>query len=103
MSRRSTRMIVAVSTLVLLAACAAGPNELMGSPGPDGTLAGFWRGLWQGFIAFFAFVVSLFKDNVGVYEVHNNGTWYNLGFMLGVMTFFGGGGGARCRSRRTRD
>ena len=31
-----------------------------------------------------AFVVSLFNDKVGIYETHNNGTWYNLGFVLGA-------------------
>ena len=103
MSKRTTQTMVAVSVLILIAACTAGPNELVGSPGADGTVAGFWRGFWQGFISFFAFVVSLFKDDVSVYEVHNNGTLYNLGFIFGVMTFFGGGDGARRRSRRARD
>ena len=57
--------------------------------------------LRHGFISFFAVIVSLFKDNVGVYEAHNNGTWYNLGFILGAMMFFGGSGsGAKRRSKR---
>jgi hypothetical protein len=29
--------------------------------------------------------------------VHNNGNWYNLGFLLGVVIIFGGGGGGACR------
>lgn len=104
MSRRTTQIMVALLLLGLLTACVAGPNDLVGSPGADGTVAGFWRGFWHGFISFFSFVASLFKDNVSVYEVHNNGTWYNLGFILGVMSFFGGGGGgARRRSKRARD
>lgn len=37
-----------------------------------GEIAGFWPGLWQGFIAPFVFVVSLFKGDLNVYEVHNN-------------------------------
>jgi hypothetical protein len=59
--------------------------------------AGFWKGLWHGFIALFTFVFSLFSDNINVYEVHNNGGWYNFGFILGVMMFFGGGSGGACR------
>ena len=42
-------------------------------------------------VAGFAFVVSLFKSNVGVYEFNNNGHWYDLGFILGAAAIFGGG------------
>ena len=30
------------------------------------------------------FLVSLFRDSVNVYEVHNSGGWYNFGFLLGT-------------------
>lgn len=72
----------------------AGPNELQNSENKDGKIAGFWRGLWHGMIAPFAFLISLFKENVGVYELHNNGKWYNFGFILGLMIIFGGNKGA---------
>ena len=72
----------------------AGPNELENLENQDGNIAGFWRGLWHGMIAPFAFLVSLFKENVGVYETHNNGKWYNFGFILGLMIIFGGNQGA---------
>jgi hypothetical protein len=45
-------------------------------------------------------VISLFTDTVSVYEVHNNGGWYDFGFILGVSAFFGGGGGGSARRRR---
>jgi hypothetical protein len=35
--------------------------------------------------------VSLFSKNVNVYEVHNNGSWYNFGFVLGAGLFLSGG------------
>jgi hypothetical protein len=44
-------------------------------------VAGFWLGLWQGFIAPFVFVVSRFKSNLSVYEVHNDGAWYNFVYL----------------------
>lgn len=63
-------------------------------------VAGFWLGLWQGFIAPFVFVASLFKSNLGIYEVHNNGAWYNFGYLFGLACFFGGGGKqASCRDK----
>jgi len=43
-------------------------------------------------IAFFTFIISLFTDSVSVYEVHNNGGWYDFGFLLGAGVFFGGSG-----------
>ncbi len=91
--RRSGSGRAVVSALVLLAAvgllagCAAGPNpELVAAPGA----AGFWPGLWHGLILPITFVVSLFTDAVGVYEVRNSGGWYDAGFVLGVMAVFSG-------------
>jgi hypothetical protein len=65
-----------------------------------GDIAGFWLGLWHGVIAPITFVISLFNDNMNVYEIHNNGNWYNLGFVLGAGVLLGGGGaGSRGRKR----
>lgn len=79
--------------LVVMAGCAAGANELANTPDEEGEVAGFWQGLWHGIIAPITFVISLFSDNVYMYEVHNNGNWYNFGFLLGMATILGGGGG----------
>lgn len=88
---------------LVLAGCAAGPNDVatVGSAHQ----AGFWLGLWQGLISPITFLVSLFNHHVNIYEVHNNGGWYNFGFMFGVSIIFGGshGGSAARRTRRRRD
>lgn len=101
--RRSGRgvglVVGAAVILVLLSACAASPNDAVSSTND----AGFWLGLWHGFIAPIMFVVSLFNDTVGIYEVENRGGWYDFGFLLGVsisIFFSGGGAGAGSRSRR---
>jgi hypothetical protein len=86
---------------VLLAGCAPGTNTLVGSQDTHGVVAGFWRGLWHGIISPVTFIISLFTRNVQLYDVHNNGGWYDFGFMLGVSIIFGGSaGGARGRRRR---
>ncbi|HEY1470570.1 MAG TPA: hypothetical protein VGF61_16120 [Candidatus Acidoferrum sp.] len=86
---------------LLLVGCAAGPNVLAHTPGPNGSIAGFWLGLWHGFISPVTFVISLFSDKVHIYEVHNNGGWYNFGFIFGCCMIFEGGGSSRaCRPRR---
>jgi hypothetical protein len=86
-----------VFTLCFAAGCAAGPNLFRNSPGANGSVAGFWLGLWHGFILPFAFVVSLFNDKVTIYEVHNAGAWYNFGFLLGAAMIWGGGGASARR------
>jgi len=92
---------VLASSLVVMAGCAPGPNELANSSGEKGDIAGFWQGLWHGIIAPITFIVSLFSDNVHMYEVHNNGNWYNFGFLLGMAIILGGGGrGAAARRSR---
>jgi len=59
-------------------------------------LPGFLKGLLHGFILLFSFIGSLFTD-YEIYAFPNSGGWYNFGFLLGVMMFFGGGGAkARC-------
>lgn len=90
---------LAVLGLLALSACAAGPNPALDT-GPDP--AGFWLGLWQGFISPITLIVSLFTDDVSIYEVQNNGNWYDVGFMIGVSAFFGGGAGGGAAGRRRR-
>lgn len=45
---------------------------------------GFWGGLWHGMIAVFAFIGSLFTDDIAIYAYNNNGGWYDFGFVLGI-------------------
>ncbi len=100
---KTVLILVAVVLLcVLLVGCAAGPNQLAKTANAQGKVAGFWLGLWHGLIAPVTFVISLFSDTVEMFEVHNNGGWYNFGFLLGMMILLGGGGSGAAR-RRYRD
>ena len=93
-------LLVCGLTVLFVAGCAAGPNEMANSPDEEGEVAGFWQGLWHGIISPFTFIISLFVDTIHLYEVHNNGGWYNFGFLLGASIIFGGGGGGVARRRR---
>ena len=94
-------LVLTVALMVLgISACVAGPNDMVNTPDEEGDVAGFWQGLWHGIIAPVTFIISLFSDTVHVYEVHNNGGWYNFGFLLGASIIFGGGGGGAARRRR---
>jgi hypothetical protein len=90
---RQTILRVALALLLIgvLAACAPGANPAVDVPDASGDTAGFFLGLWQGMISPITFIISLFTDTVNVYEVHNNGNWYDFGFVLGAGILFGGG------------
>ena len=102
--KKTVFVLILITIALVLSACAASPNQLRNTPDEDGEVAGFWLGIWHGFIAPFTFIISLFSRNVYVFEVHNNGGWYTFGFLLGASMIFGGsGGGAASRRKRRRD
>lgn len=88
------RYLIIFIVVGIILSCAPGSNDMLKSPDAEGNLAGFFSGLWHGFILLFSFIASLFSDNVNIYEVHNVGPLYNLGFLIGVSSFFGGSGSA---------
>jgi hypothetical protein len=98
-SRRALQLVLLAALVVVLSGCVAGANDAAGGGGhPDG----FWFGLWHGVISPVMFVVSLFRDDVGIYEIHNNGGWYDFGFMFGVSIVFSGTAGSSAAPARRR-
>jgi hypothetical protein len=92
-------LLLVLLLLIILAGCAPGPNQFKGTSSEHRGVAGFWLGLWQGFISPFVLVASLFKSGLNIYEIHNNGGWYNFGYLLGLACFFGGSGNRTARHR----
>ena len=97
--KTTVSLLLLMVLALFLASCAAGPNSLEKTPARDGKTAGFWKGLWHGLIAPIAFIISIFSGQVRLYEVHNNGGWYNFGFVLGAGLFLSGGILRRKKSR----
>jgi hypothetical protein len=93
--RRVSFVMLVLISAGALGACAP-TNMAVQEGGP-----GFWYGLVHGWAAPVAFIVSLFRDDVGVYAVANTGAWYDFGFLFGL-SFWGGGGGAAASRRRKR-
>lgn len=79
---------------ILLTSCEAGNVTFDAEP------AGFWMGLWHGFISLFTFIISLFNDKIDIYEVNNTGKLYDLGFILGILIFYGGSSKSSCMRRK---
>lgn len=69
---------------------APGPNPMMDRPGVGGAVAGILLGLWHGIISPITLILSFLNSNVQMYEVHNDGAPYNLGFFLGIAIIVGG-------------
>jgi hypothetical protein len=63
---------------------APGPNPMINQPDGLGRVARAGAGLWHGIIAPITLVLSFFNPDIHMYEVHNAGSEYDLGFLLGV-------------------
>jgi hypothetical protein len=98
-NRRTASTLVVLLAAALVVGCAPGNWRWH----PDtGAPANFWAGLWHGLIVIVTFVVSLFTKDAGIYETHNVGWGYNIGFILGCVISLGGGVRASTHRRRWR-
>lgn len=79
--------ILLIITISLLASCTANTHDIIIYT----TLSkcGFWMGLWHGAISPITFIISLFRDNITVWDTNNKGSWYTFGFLLGAGVFTG--------------
>jgi len=87
-ARRSWRwlaMAAGVMMLTLLTGCVPGD----GSYSPTDP-AGFFWGIWHGWIAPISLIGGLFNDTWRVYETFNTGWWYDFGFYIAIISGFGG-------------
>ena len=67
---------------------APGPNPQVNTADASGRIAGILMGLWHGILSPVTLVLSFVNRGVQMYEVHNDGSQYNLGFLLGVALVF---------------
>jgi hypothetical protein len=67
---------------------APGPNPLVNTADAHGSPAGILLGIWHGIISPVTIVLSFVNKDAQMYEVHNNGSQYNLGFLIGMVILF---------------
>lgn len=67
---------------------APGPNPMINQPDASGRIARAGAGLWHGVIAPVTLLISFFNSDVRMYQVHNAGSEYDLGFLVGVAIVF---------------
>jgi hypothetical protein len=61
--------------------------------------AGFFMGIWHGWIAPISVIIRFFNDNIRLYETLNTGWWYDFGFYMAIIGGFGGFSLARSKSK----
>jgi len=84
-----TRTCISILSSILLIVVFAGCFPGGGTSGPADP-AGFFTGVWHGWIAPISLVVGIFNHAVRVYEPFNTGWWYDFGFYIAVISGFGG-------------
>jgi hypothetical protein len=65
-----------------------GPNPLVNKTDGANLTASALLGIWHGIISPVTLVVSFINPNMQMYEVYNDGSQYNLGFLVGVAIVF---------------
>ncbi|HHV97546.1 MAG TPA: hypothetical protein GXX37_13975 [Clostridiaceae bacterium] len=76
---------VAISLTIVLSGCLPGDGTYTSSKP-----AGFFWGIWHGWIAPVSLVIGIFNKNIRIYEVNNTGWWYDFGFYIAIIGGFGG-------------
>jgi len=82
------RHLLVLSSIILLSVFVAGCFPGGGYSSPVAP-AGFFLGIWHGWIAPISLIVGIFTDGVRVYEVNNTGWFYDFGFYMAIISGFG--------------
>lgn len=89
------KTLVLFLMVILLTSCIPGDGKAtIENP------AGFFSGIWHGWLAPLSLIISIFKDHINIYEVHNTGFWYDLGYYMAIISGFGGLSLARKKDKK---
>ncbi len=80
-------LLCVLLVMLLLVLCGCVPGDGKNSTANP---AGFFTGIWHGWIAPISLIVSIFNKDIGIYETYNTGFWYDLGFYMAIISGFGG-------------
>jgi len=65
-----------------------GLNPLVNTTDANGRTAGILIGIWHGIISPVTMVLSFINPELQMYEVYNDGSQYNFGFLIGAAIVF---------------
>lgn len=78
-------IFIIISVVFILNSCAPGSGANT-SDNP----AGFFTGVWHGWIAPVSLIWGIFNKTIRVYEPINTGWFYDFGFYIAIIGGFGG-------------
>ena len=97
MKRKWLLIVVLIMIMIVMTGCLPG-NEKYSLIKPAGLLSG----IWHGWLAPLSLLLSLFMDDVHMYEVNNSGFLYDLGFYMAIISGFGGLSLSRKRKKKKK-
>lgn len=97
-----------ISKVILLALVTVLLVTLTGCVPGDGTYtpsdpAGFFWGIWHGWVSPISLIIGIFDPGIRVYEVNNTGWWYDFGFYMAIISGFGGLSISRKSRKKNRE
>lgn len=87
--KKSRNKIVLIIMIVLVTVVVSGCIPGDGKASADNT-AGFFWGVWHGWLAPLSLIISIFNRDIRIYEVYNSGWWYDFGYYMAIISGFGG-------------
>lgn len=86
MKKKTTLLLIIVLGIpLILSGCMPGDGSYSSSD-----TAGFFWGIWHGWIAPISLIRGIFNSNIRIYEIFNTGWTYDLGFYIAIISGFGG-------------
>jgi len=85
MKRKLALLTLLLASLLLLTACLPGDGSYT-----TADPAGFFWGIWHGWIAPVSLLLMVFRDQSTIFEIYNTGLGYNFGFYIAIISGFGG-------------
>jgi hypothetical protein len=77
-------ILIVIFTVFLFSGCIPGSGT-----NTTENPAGFFTGIWHGWIAPISLIVGFFNPEIRVYETLNTGWWYDFGFYIAIISGFG--------------
>ncbi|MCK4357364.1 MAG: hypothetical protein KAW92_01225 [Candidatus Cloacimonetes bacterium] len=85
MMNRYFKIVLLLLIIILLSGCIPGDSKHT-----EEKPAGFFWGIWHGWIAPISLIIRIFNPNIRIYETANTGWWYEFGFYIAIISGFGG-------------
>ncbi|NLN40401.1 MAG: hypothetical protein GX160_00105 [Clostridiales bacterium] len=76
--------LLIVFMVMILAGCVPGDGR-----NTEQRPAGFFWGIWHGWMAPISLIIGIFDSKIRIYEVYNNGWTYDFGYYIAIISGFG--------------